>query len=84
MRQRRVRRALAHERGRDVQVVVVEEDSGVGLPLELGDHRVGKGLVDLDVALRPGMVQAVIDVGSDASPQRWCWMNQSIGLATTL
>ena len=70
VREQRVGHALAHERRRDVEVVVVEEDRRVGLALELGDDGVGEALVDGDVALAPGVVEAVVDVGALARPQR--------------
>ena len=48
---------LAHERGRDVEVVVVEEDRGLRLALELLDDRVGEVAVDRDVAVVPGRAE---------------------------
>ena len=63
VRHQRVGSLLAHERGRDVEVVVVEEDGRVRLPLQLGHDGVGEPLVDRDVALAPRVVKAVVDVG---------------------
>ena len=62
VREQSVGHALAYERRCDVEVVVVEEDGGVGLSLELGDYRVSEAPVDGDIALAPRMVEAVVDV----------------------
>ena len=48
---------LAHERGRDIEVVVVEEDRGLRLALELLDDSVGEVAVDGDVAVVPGRAE---------------------------
>ena len=61
VREQRVRRALAHELRREVEVVVVEEDRRLGLGLELLEHGLGEGLVDLRVAAVPGVLQRDVD-----------------------
>ena len=63
MDERSRRPALAHHARREVEVVVVEEDRGVGLVLELGQHRVGEALVHRDVALLPRVVEPRIVIG---------------------
>ena len=59
--ERRVGRLLANHSGRQVEVVVVEEDGRVGLGLELFEDGSRKAFVDLDVAVLPGVMEAVVD-----------------------
>ncbi len=60
--QRRVGDPLANEPRREVEVVVVQEERGVGLALELLDRGRGEGPVDGDVPVTPGALQLVVDV----------------------
>ena len=55
--------SLAHVAGRDVEVVVVEEDLGVGVAVELGQHHVGERAVHPLVAVPPGDAERRLDVG---------------------
>ena len=59
---RRLGPLRADERGRHVEVVVVEEDGRARLALELLEDGVGEGPVDRDVALLPGATQVVTGV----------------------
>ena len=46
----------------------MEEDGRVGLAVELGERRVREGPVDGDVALVPGVVEALVDVRRVGEP----------------
>ena len=61
VRESRVRAALPNESRREVQVVVVEEDRGSGLLLELVDDCVCEAAVHLHVAAVPGLVERLIE-----------------------
>jgi hypothetical protein len=58
--QRGVRRPLTDESGRQVEVVVVPEDGRLGLPFQLGQHRLGEAAVHGRVAVRPRVVEPVV------------------------
>ena len=60
--QRGARGPLADEPRREVEVVVVQEERGVGVALELLDRGRGEGPVDGDVPVAPGALQLVVDV----------------------
>ena len=57
-----------NDRGRKVEVIVVEEDRRVRLPLELVERRRRECLVDRHVAVRPGGVDRGVEVGRAAEP----------------
>ena len=57
-----VRASVADEPRREIEVIVVEDDGGIGLRLELGQHSVRERSVDGDVAVLPGVMEAAIDV----------------------
>ncbi len=59
VRQEGIGAALPHEHRRRIEVVVVEEDGGVGLAVELIDDRVGEGRVHGHIAVLPRRRQLV-------------------------
>jgi hypothetical protein len=62
--------ASADEARSDVEVVVMEEDGRLRLARELLDDSVRERPVDRQVAVRPGLVEAVVDVRRlDESPE---------------
>ncbi len=84
MREPRLRTPVANEARREIEVVVVEEDRRAGLALELVADRVGEVAVDRRVARVPGLAErSRRSTGSASRSQSRCWMNHSIGLATT-
>ena len=58
----RIGSSRAHELRREVEVVVVEEHRRRRLALELGDRRVGEGLVDGEIAVEPRVVQPEVEI----------------------
>ena len=48
---------------REVEVIVVEEDGGVRISVELGENGVGERPIHRHIALVPGVVQTRVDVG---------------------
>ena len=69
---------------REIEVVVVEEDRRARIGRELVDDRVGKAAVHLRVPLVPGFVKRSRPAtGARTRSQSRCWMNHSIGFATT-
>ena len=63
VRHQRVRRALPHEPRREVELVVVEEDRGVRIELELLEHRLGEAFVHARVPLVPGVLERHVQRG---------------------
>jgi len=63
-----LRSSCADDARREVQVVVVEEDGRLRLPLELLERRCREPLVDGHVALPPCLVQRRIEVGTATEP----------------
>ena len=84
MREPRVRPRGAHEPRREVEVVVVKEDRRVRVVVERGDDRVGERSVDALVAVVPRVVECAAELRPSRRSHSECWMNHSIGFATTL
>ena len=65
-------------------MVVVEEDRRLGLGLELLEHGLREGLVDLGVAAVPRVLQGDVDRRLVRELPEVCCRNQSIGFEITL